>query len=125
MDVEKARPVFVPRNPARAVLPFFPLTPPVALDKPNFYGELTLDTLMFIFYYQPGTPQQYYAARELKRQSWRFHREHQCWLQRVGEPKATAAEFETGTYRIFSPETWTSQSRNDLTIEYRWLDDLD
>ena len=30
---------------------------------------------------QPGTHQQYLAARELKRQSWRYHKQHGAWFQ--------------------------------------------
>ncbi len=37
--------------------------------------------LFFSFYYQPGTFQQYLAARELKRQSWRYHKQHSAWFQ--------------------------------------------
>ena len=58
-----------------------------SLARPAFYGDLDLETLFFIFYYQPGTPQQYYAARELKRQMWFYHKELQQWLQRHGDAK--------------------------------------
>jgi hypothetical protein len=39
------------------------------------------DTLFFIFYFQTGTLQQYLAARELKRQGWRFHKKYLTWFQ--------------------------------------------
>jgi hypothetical protein len=40
-----------------------------------------MQALFFSFYYQPGTFQQYLAARELKRQSWRYHKQHSAWFQ--------------------------------------------
>jgi hypothetical protein len=68
------------------------VTASLRLGRQAFYADLSQDALMFIFYYQPGTPQQYYAAKELKRQSWRYHRELQCWLKRSGEPRVRAAD---------------------------------
>ena len=35
----------------------------------------------FIFYQQQGTYQQYLAARELKKQSWRYHKKYLTWFQ--------------------------------------------
>lgn len=45
------------------------------------FEKLNTDTLFLIFYYQQGTYQQYLAARELKRQSWRFHKKYMTWFQ--------------------------------------------
>ena len=44
--------------------------------------------LFFSFYYQPGTFQQYLAARELKRQSWRYHKQHSAWFQVSTRPRS-------------------------------------
>eukprot|EP00965_Chrysotila_dentata_P133389 4410735-Pleurochrysis_carterae.AAC.1 len=41
-----------------------------------------------------GTYQQYLAARELKKQSWRYHKKYLTWFQRHEEPKVTADEYE-------------------------------
>lgn len=54
----------------------------------------------FLFELQ-GTYQQYLAARELKKQSWRYHKKYTTWFQRHEEPKITTDEFETGTYVYF------------------------
>lgn len=48
-----------------------------------------------------GTYQQYLAARELKKQSWRYHKKYNTWFQRHEEPKITTDEYETGTYVYF------------------------
>ncbi len=52
------------------------------------------ECLFFAFYFQPNTYQQFLAAHELKRQSWRFHRHHNAWFQRFTEPTVTSDEFE-------------------------------
>lgn len=41
------------------------------LDNPALFEKLDSEALFFAFYHQPGSFQQYLAARELKRQSWR------------------------------------------------------
>lgn len=45
------------------------------------FDKLNTDTLFLIFYYQQGTYQQYLAARELKKQSWRYHKKYMTWFQ--------------------------------------------
>jgi NOT2 / NOT3 / NOT5 family len=45
------------------------------------FEKLDSEALFFSFYYQPGSYQQYLAARELKRQSWRYHKQHGAWFQ--------------------------------------------
>lgn len=48
-----------------------------------------------------NTYQQYLAARELKRQSWRYHKKYNTWFQRHEEPKVTNDEYERGSYVYF------------------------
>jgi len=52
-----------------------------------------------------GTPHQYLAARELKKQSWRYHKNFLTWFQRHDDPKITTDEFEQGTYVYFDYES--------------------
>ena len=78
-------------------------------DDPRLYetGRIDTDTLFYIFYYRQGTYQQYLAAKSLKSQSWRFHKQYQTWFQRHEEPKNITEDFEQGTYRFFDYEsTW-------------------
>ena len=65
----------------------YPQHPPSHFSQPAFFATLDTDTLLFIFYYQQGTYQQYLAARELKKQAWRFHKRYLTWFQRHEEPK--------------------------------------
>jgi CCR4-NOT transcription complex subunit 3 len=98
------RPTFKYNTPAhypQDVLPIF--------DDPALYDNqrMETDTLFYIFYYRQNTYQQWLAARALKNQSWRFHKQYQTWFQRHEEPKAITEEFEQGTYRFFDYEsTW-------------------
>jgi len=89
--------------------------------------QFGIDTLFFAFYYQQvflfllvyfflyvlsypvhllnimlqNTYQQYLAARELKRQSWRYHKQYSSWFQRHEEPEVTTDDYEKGTYVYF------------------------
>ncbi len=90
-----------PAHYPQDVLPIF--------DDPALYDNqrLETDTLFYIFYYRQNTYQQWLAARALKNQSWRFHKQYQTWFQRHEEPKQITEEYEQGTYRFFDYEsTW-------------------
>lgn len=71
---------YTPRNPYRTSTAF-PSQPASAFEKPQMFEKLNTDTLFLIFYYQQGSYQQYLAARELKRQSWRYHKKYMTWFQ--------------------------------------------
>ena len=86
---------------------YYPQDPFPYVDDPNLYAKVDTDTLFYIFYYRQNTYQQYMAAKALKSQSWRFHKQYQTWFQRHEEPKTITEEFEQGTYRFFDYEsTW-------------------
>ena len=87
--------------------PYYPQEPIANSDDPSLYSRIDNDTLFYIFYYRQNTYQQYLAAKALKTQSWRFHKQYQTWFQRHEEPKTITEEFEQGTYRFFDYEsTW-------------------
>lgn len=91
---------------------YYPQEPFVTIDDPSLYGKIDTDTLFYIFYYRQNTYQQYMAAKSLKSQSWRFHKQYQTWFQRHEEPKTITEEYEQGTYRFFDYEsTWYVLSR--------------
>jgi CCR4-NOT transcription complex subunit 3 len=106
-DAEKPR-HYKPQNPYNTPL-YYPQEPLSIFDDPRLYdtGRIDTDTLFYLFYYRQGTYQQYLAAKALKSQSWRFHKQYQTWFQRHEEPKNITEEFEQGTYRFFDYEsTW-------------------
>nr|CCA30013.1 hypothetical protein NCLIV_068900 [Neospora caninum Liverpool]CEL71226.1 TPA: hypothetical protein BN1204_068900 [Neospora caninum Liverpool] len=102
----------------------FPDAPLVGYDSRQLFAGFDLDTLFFVFYYQQGTYQQYLAARELKQQSWRYHKKYLTWFQRHEEPRITADKYEQGTYVYFDYDSgWCSRIKQEFTFEYLWLED--
>ncbi|KAK3682159.1 Not1 N-terminal domain, CCR4-Not complex component-domain-containing protein [Podospora appendiculata] len=102
----------------------FPQESLAIFDDPRLYSRIDPDTLFYVFYYKQGTYQQYLAAKALKDQSWRFHKQYQTWFQRHEEPKNITEEFEQGTYRFFDYEsTWMNRRKADFKFAYKFLED--
>jgi CCR4-NOT transcription complex subunit 3 len=98
---------YVPQNPYPFTPSHYPQEPLAIFDDPRLYARIETDALFYTFYYQQGTFQQHSAAKALKSQSWRFHKQYQTWFQRHEEPKAITEDYEQGTYRFFDYEsTW-------------------
>ncbi|PYH49014.1 CCR4-NOT transcription complex, subunit 3 [Aspergillus saccharolyticus JOP 1030-1] len=123
-DAEKPR-HYKPQNPYNTPL-YYPQEPLPIFDDPRLYetGRIDTDTLFYLFYYRQGSYQQYLAAKALKNQSWRFHKQYQTWFQRHEEPKTITEEFEQGTYRFFDYEsTWMNRRKADFKFVYKYLED--
>jgi CCR4-NOT transcription complex subunit 3 len=121
-DSDRAR-QYTPQNPYPTPSAY-PAVPSSIFDHPAVFEKLGTDCLFFIFYYAQGTYQQYLAARELKKQSWRFHKKYMTWFQRHEEPKITTDEYEQGTYVYFDYETgWCTRIKQDFRFEYSFLED--
>jgi CCR4-NOT transcription complex subunit 3 len=128
-EFERNKP-YSPTNPCTREQhpPHYPANPPSLFEaNESIYQKFDLDTLFFIFYYLPRTLPQYYAARELKRQSWRFHKKFLTWFQRWEEPKVVNDDWEQGTYVYFDYEggAWSQRKKVDFTFEYRYLEDVE
>lgn len=96
-----------PQNPYPYTPAHYPQEPLAIFDDSRLYSRIETDALFYAFYYRQGTYQQYLAAKALKSQSWRFHKQYQTWFQRHEEPKAITEDYEQGTYRFFDYEsTW-------------------
>lgn len=122
LDSEKPK-YYVPQNhyPTPS---YYPQNPSAIFDSPAVYSKFDEDTLFYIFYYQQGTYHQYLAAGELKRQSWRFHKQFLTWFRRHSEPQLITDEFEQGVYVYFDWEgSWAQRKKSDFRFEYRWLED--
>ncbi|KAI8069791.1 Not1 N-terminal domain, CCR4-Not complex component-domain-containing protein [Gilbertella persicaria] len=103
---------------------YYPQQPLAIFDNPSLFEKFDMDALFFIFYYQQGTYQQYLAAKELKKQSWRFHKKYLTWFQRHEEPKTITDEYEQGTYIYFDYEgAWCQRKKTEFRFEYRYLED--
>ncbi|KAF9481976.1 hypothetical protein BDN70DRAFT_875595 [Pholiota conissans] len=119
-DTEKPK-YYVPRNPFQTAH-YYPQTPHPLLQTPAIFSQLDVESLFWVFYYLPGTYQQYLAAKELKRQSWRFHVKYLTWFQRHSEPQAITEEYEQGVYVYFDWEgSWCQRKKSDFRFEYRYL----
>jgi CCR4-NOT transcription complex subunit 3 len=106
MDAEKPY-HYKPASPYAYTPAHYPQEPLTVFDDPRLYSRIETDTLFYAFYYRQGTYQQFLAAKALKSQSWRFHKQYQTWFQRHEEPKNITEEYEQGTYRFFDYEsTW-------------------
>jgi len=123
-EAEPTRMPYKPRNPTSTPTSY-PSTPAQnLLDDPNTFQKFPPDLLFFLFYFQQNTYQQYLAARELKRQSWRYHTKYLTWFQRHEDPKTINAEFEQGTYVYFDYETgWCQRKKSEFTFQYVFLED--
>eukprot|EP00158_Paraphelidium_tribonemae_P004245 Partr_v1_DN26656_c0_g1_i4_m69506 putative CCR4-NOT transcription complex, subunit 3 len=116
-------PLYIPDNPSRKCPPYFPKQPMLALSSSSVFERFDIDTLFFLFYYRQNTREQILAARELKRQSWRFHKKYLTWFQRHEEPKSITDEYEQGTYVYFDYEgAWCQRKKTEFTFEYRFLE---
>lgn len=106
IDAERPR-HYRPQNPYPYTPAYYPQEPLSIFDDARLYTRVDIDTLFYTFYFRQGTYEQYLAAKALKAQSWRFHKQYQTWFQRHEEPKSITEEYEQGTYRFFDYEsTW-------------------
>ncbi|KAK4627467.1 General negative regulator of transcription subunit 3 [Fulvia fulva] len=122
-DAEKPN-HYKPQNPYNYTPSHYPQEPLGIFDDPRLYSRIDTDSLFYSFYYRQGTYQQYLAAKALKSQSWRFHKQYQTWFQRHEEPKNITEEFEQGTYRFFDYEsTWMNRRKADFKFAYKFLED--
>ncbi|KAF7543179.1 hypothetical protein G7Z17_g10955 [Cylindrodendrum hubeiense] len=123
LDAEVPR-TYRPDAPVPPTGSGFPRDPLPIFDDPRLYSRIDPDTLFYVFYYKQGTAQQYLAAKALKDQSWRFHKQYQTWFQRHEEPKNITEDFEQGTYRFFDYEsTWMNRRKADFKFAYKFLED--
>ncbi|WVQ93372.1 hypothetical protein IAU59_000441 [Kwoniella sp. CBS 9459] len=121
-DAEPPR-YYHPKHPVKTPS-YYPQTRLPIIDDKNLYPRLDLDQLFYIFYYMTGTYEQWLAAQELKRQSWRFHKQYLTWFQRAHNPQAITEDYEQGGYYYFDWEnSWCQRRKSDFRFEYRWLSD--
>ncbi|THD20015.1 CCR4-NOT transcription complex subunit 3 [Fasciola hepatica] len=122
-DTEKAR-MIVYKNTVPCP-DYYPQEPLPGTDSEEYYMKLDAQTLFFIFYYFEGTKAQYFAAKALKRMSWRFHTKLMMWFQRHEEPKEITDEFESGSYIYYDFKTMSQQKKDQFVFHYTFLEDKD
>lgn len=123
-EAEPTRMPYKARNPTLTPSSYPSVPAQNLLDDPATFQKFPPDLLFFLFYFQQNTYQQYLAARELKRQSWRYHTKYLTWFQRHEDPKTINPEFEQGTYVYFDYETgWCQRKKSEFTFQYMYLED--
>ncbi|KAI3822727.1 hypothetical protein L1987_10324 [Smallanthus sonchifolius] len=134
-DSERAK-TYIPRHPAVTPQSYPQVQAPI-VSNPAFWEHLGsdnagADTLFFAFYYQQNTYQQYLAAKELKKQSWRYHKKFNTWFQRHEEPRIATDDYEQGTYVYFDfhmgndemqQQGWCQRIKTEFKFEYSFLED--
>lgn len=106
-----------PKNPIKTPSHYPQARLPTLEDK-SIYARLELDQLFYMFYYMTGTYEQWLAARELKKQSWRFHKQYLTWFQRAHNPQAITEDYEQGGYYYFDWEnSWCQRRKSDFRFE--------
>ncbi|KRH92410.1 CCR4-NOT transcriptional regulation complex, NOT5 subunit [Pseudoloma neurophilia] len=109
----------------RKVPDWFPKKPIHVFDNSLIYNNLNIDTLFFIFYFSKNE-KQIFAARHLKKYSWRYHTKYNTWFQRLEEPKLITEYYEQGIFLFFDYEvTWTNRKKTDFTFEYKYLENIE
>ncbi|CAI2727503.1 unnamed protein product [Schistosoma spindalis] len=104
---------------------YYPREPLTGTDNEEYYMKLDAQTLFFIFYYFEGTKAQYFAAKALKRMSWRFHTKFMMWFQRHEEPKQITDEYESGSYIYYDYRTMRQRKKEEFMFHYSFLEDKD
>ncbi|MCO5607464.1 hypothetical protein L7F22_061660 [Adiantum nelumboides] len=113
---------YVPQNPCPTPA-WYPQSPAAIFDNPAIYARFDEDTLFYIFYYSQRDYHRYLAARELKRQSWRFSMRYGTWFRRHSEPITINEDYEEGSYIYFDFEsTWSQRRKNLFRFEYKYLE---
>jgi len=126
LDKQSSLLQYNPRNVYAHTHPTFPSAPQFTTQSEisDLFERLPMDTLFFVFYFQQGTYQQYLAAKQLKKHSWRFHKKYMTWFQRHEEPKVATEEYEEGTYVYFDYESgWCQRIKQEFKFEYAYLED--
>jgi CCR4-NOT transcription complex subunit 3 len=111
---------FQPPDPNSDLPPGFPQFPMTRLLQPEFFKKLDESTLFYIFFNYRGKAKQFWAAEELKRREWRFHRKYETWFHRLSEPSEKTADYEVGKFEYFDHETregWCTRLSSSFRFE--------
>jgi len=86
--------------------------------------QLSDESLFYVFYTFTGDMLQAYAAAELHKRDWRFHREHGLWFARVPGTEASlkARNYERGSYYYFDVGSWERIRKDNFYLQYDLLD---
>jgi CCR4-NOT transcription complex subunit 3 len=107
--------------------PGFPESPNLKLFHPAALKKLDLETLFYVFFFSPDTPQQYFVAQELKKRDWKFNTKYQTWFKRASEPTEKTDKHEVASFNYFDTSDtvggWCMRLRNAFKVEFEFLAD--
>ena len=110
---------YQPQKRAQQISNDFPQKPKMTLLIPEYFKNYPLDTLFYIFFYFAGTPQQYFAGKELQKLGWIFYSEYMTWIRLSGEPSQRTPDFIVGNIDFFDKEKWTIIQKSDFRIDLK------
>ncbi|KAK9101924.1 hypothetical protein Sjap_019178 [Stephania japonica] len=87
----------------------------------GYFSKFKIRTLFYIFYSMPKDEAQLYAANELYKRGWFYHREHQLWFKQL-EPLEKSNNYERGSYICFDPNTWKKVRKDNVFLHYDALE---
>ncbi|KAF1859428.1 hypothetical protein Lal_00010012 [Lupinus albus] len=96
---------------------------PPALHQ-GYFSKFSVETLFYIFYSMPKDEAQLYAANELYKRGWFYHKEHRLWFIRVPnmEPLVKTNTYERGSYHCFDPSTFETVRKDNFVLHYEMLE---
>lgn len=102
----------------------YPKATYMRLLQPEFFKKYDNETLFFIFFYFPGTSQQYFAGKELRRRGWVFIPHFASWFRLIGEPSESTPEYIVGKFEYFDHgnKEWTIRQKNNCKLETSMLE---
>lgn len=87
------------------VLPYCYYMQPPAL-KTSHLGKFHVETLFYIFYSMPKDTLQLYAAKELYKRDWKYHKQLQLWFTKPSENMMQKVGYQKGSYIYFDINLW-------------------
>ena len=97
----------------------YPASRNMKLLQPESLRKYDLSTLFFIFFFFPGTPQQYFAGQELKNRDWMYNTKFQTWFHRISEPTEKTSSYEVAKFEYFDhSESWIIRESPSNMINY-------
>ncbi|XP_068476719.1 probable NOT transcription complex subunit VIP2 isoform X10 [Phaseolus vulgaris] len=110
-------------DPEFSVLQCYYAKQPPALHQ-GYFLKFSVETLFYIFYSMPKDEAQLYAANELYKRGWFYHKEHRFWFIRVPnmEPLVKTNTYERGSYHCFDPTTFETVRKDNFVLHYELVE---
>uniref|UniRef100_A0A0D9WHX7 NOT2/NOT3/NOT5 C-terminal domain-containing protein n=1 Tax=Leersia perrieri TaxID=77586 RepID=A0A0D9WHX7_9ORYZ len=90
------------------------------------FQKFFLSTLFYIFYSMPKDAYQLYAANELYKKGWAYHKGLCQWIKRVPNvtPLVQTTTYEQGSYTVFDENAWRTTQKDNFIVRYNDLEKM-